>query len=342
MRDKLWMAAFALAIITPVMVAPLQGQAATSDFPDVPKTHAAYTEIMAMKQDGMINGYTDGTFKPEQGIARQHVARLLTQVVPLEPIRPAATFTDVPPNHPYYTDIQRLYRAGIIDGFNGKFNPAESLTHAQIAKILCLAFQLEQVEEADFTNIGANHWAKDYVETLYAKGIMTGKFNEKATVTRAQYTVLLYRLLHADESSVHPVPNEVEPPADHQQQTTIEENTKIKLTFNNEEVIVKLENHPTSQDFLASLPLTLTFKDYAGTEKISYLPEKLSTEGAAAGIDPTIGDLTYYAPWGNLALFYQDFGYSAGLIKLGTVESGLEKLTNLSGDFTVTIDRADS
>ncbi|WP_078410587.1 cyclophilin-like fold protein [Priestia abyssalis] len=116
---------------------------------------------------------------------------------------------------------------------------------------------------------------------------------------------------------------------------------RIKLTFNNEEVIVNMYDNPTSKDVLSLLPLTLTFEDYAGTEKISYPSNKLSTEEAPSGSDPSIGDLTYYAPWGNLAIFYKDFRYSNGLIKLGKIESGIEKLENVNGDFTVTIEKVD-
>jgi hypothetical protein len=39
-------------------------------------------------------------------------------------------------------------------------------------------------------------------------------------------------------------------------------------------------------------------------------PRKLSTSGARPGSDPDVGDIAYYAPWGNLALFYRNFGYS--------------------------------
>ena len=59
---------------------------------------------------------------------------------------------------------------------------------------------------------------------------------------------------------------------------------KVKLTFNNEEVIVNMYDNPTSRDFVGRLPLTLTFEDYAGTEKISYLEKKLSTENAPSGM----------------------------------------------------------
>jgi hypothetical protein len=119
------------------------------------------------------------------------------------------------------------------------------------------------------------------------------------------------------------------------------EDIRIKLTFNKEEVIVNMDDNPTSKDFLSLLPLTLTFEDYVGTEKISYPSNKLSTEKAPSGMDPTIGDFTYFAPWGNLAIYYKDFGYSKGLIKLGEIKSGIEKLENLNGDFSVVIEKMD-
>lgn len=119
------------------------------------------------------------------------------------------------------------------------------------------------------------------------------------------------------------------------------QNARIKLTFNNEEVYVKLDDNETSRDFLEMLPLTLQFEDYNNTEKIANLPEKLSLDGAPSGYDPQIGDFSYYAPWGNLSVFYKDFRYSNSLVKLGTFESGIEKLGNMNEDFTVKIEIAD-
>ena len=85
------------------------------------------------------------------------------------------------------------------------------------------------------------------------------------------------------------------------------------------------------------LPMTLTLEDYAATEKIAYPPRKLSTTGAAPGSDPSVGDIAYYAPWGNLAIFYRDFGHSPGLIKLGKIDSGVEAF-NISGSMKATIE----
>ncbi len=119
------------------------------------------------------------------------------------------------------------------------------------------------------------------------------------------------------------------------------EDVKVKLTFNNEVAIVNMYDNPTSRDFLSQLPLTITLEDYAGTEKISYLSKKLSTEEAPSGSDPSVGDFAYYAPWGNLAIYYKDFGYSNGLITLGKIESGLENLETMKDNFTVHVEKVD-
>jgi hypothetical protein len=99
---------------------------------------------------------------------------------------------------------------------------------------------------------------------------------------------------------------------------------KIRLKVGDAVLTATLIDSATVRDFVSLLPLTLTLKDYAGTEKVSDLPKRLSTEGAPSGSDPSVGDITYYAPWGNLAIFYRDFGYSSGLVILGKIDSGIE------------------
>ncbi len=101
---------------------------------------------------------------------------------------------------------------------------------------------------------------------------------------------------------------------------------KIRIKLESKTFTATLEDNATTRDFVALLPLTLTLRDYNRTEKISDLPKKLSTRGAPAGSDPDVGDIAYYAPWGNMAIFYRDFGYSAGLLKLGKLDSDGEAL----------------
>ena len=112
---------------------------------------------------------------------------------------------------------------------------------------------------------------------------------------------------------------------------------KIRLKVGDTVLTATLIDIATTRDFISLLPLTLTLKDYAGTEKISDLPKRLSTESAPSGSDPSVGDITYYAPWGNLAIFYRDFWYSSGLVILGKIDSGIKAL-NVPGSVKVTIE----
>lgn len=109
---------------------------------------------------------------------------------------------------------------------------------------------------------------------------------------------------------------------------------RIRFADGEREVTAILLDNPTARGFASLLPITLAFRDYASTEKIADPPRPLSTNGAPAGADPDIGDLTLYAPWGNLAIFHRDFGYADGLIMLGHIDTGLEHLATLDGDVT--------
>ena len=110
------------------------------------------------------------------------------------------------------------------------------------------------------------------------------------------------------------------------------------MTFAGHEIVVDLLDNPMAKAFLTRLPMTLTFEDFNSNEKISYLDWKLSTAGGI-NAEETKGDFCYYAPWGNLAVFYRGIGYSESLYILGTIRSGKELLARQKGDFRAMIDR---
>jgi hypothetical protein len=112
---------------------------------------------------------------------------------------------------------------------------------------------------------------------------------------------------------------------------------KVRIKIGGKEVTATLKDSETARDFASLLPLTLTLEDYAHTEKISDLPKRLSTDGAPSGSDPDVGDIAYYARWGNLAIYYKDFGYSNGLIILGKIDSGPEAF-DVPGSVKATIE----
>lgn len=115
--------------------------------------------------------------------------------------------------------------------------------------------------------------------------------------------------------------------------------TKIMLKVGSQEFQANLYNNPTSQSLLDQMPLTVEMDDYAGMEKIFYPKPGLSTDQAPSGMDPSVGDITYYAPWGDVAIFYKDFGYAKGLIPLGKLEDIEGFLNALAKTNTVTFEK---
>jgi len=118
----------------------------------------------------------------------------------------------------------------------------------------------------------------------------------------------------------------------HQQEHAMQ----ISMDIEGTTITATLDNSEAAKDFLSLLPLSVTLEDYAATEKIGDLPRRLSTTGSPSGMTPHVGDVTYYAPWGNLAIFHKEYSYAKGLVRLGVLDSGIE-VVRRPGPLKVTI-----
>ncbi|SEE75067.1 cyclophilin-like fold protein [Jiangella alba] len=99
------------------------------------------------------------------------------------------------------------------------------------------------------------------------------------------------------------------------------------------------EDNPAVRDLLTMLPLTLTFEDFNGVEKIAYPPREIQTAGAPpSSAGP--GDLAIYVPWGDIAFFYEGTrgAPSADIVHLGVFAATLDQLEALEdGEVTVAV-----
>ena len=113
---------------------------------------------------------------------------------------------------------------------------------------------------------------------------------------------------------------------------------RIRFSFADQSFTAALLDTPPARSLLPLLPLRLEIEDYSDNEEIVRLPGRLSEEGAGPFGDESPGDLCYYAPWGNLALFYAGYRYSRGLIRLGRLDGDVEPL-NKRGRFPMRIEK---
>ena len=77
-----------------------------------------------------------------------------------------------------------------------------------------------------------------------------------------------------------------------------------------------------------------------GIEKVADLPRALDTSDAPDSYKPETGDITVFAPWGNLAIFYKPFANSRGLVRLGQFDGPIDALVQ-DGGIPVRIEAAD-
>lgn len=104
----------------------------------------------------------------------------------------------------------------------------------------------------------------------------------------------------------------------------------VIMTINDTEYVVTVdENTAAGKLFLEVLPLSLNFENFGSNERIAYLPHKLDMNSYEEPISVERGGMTYYVPWGNLAVFRKSFSCSADLAPLGAMSeeaiSALEK-----------------
>lgn len=115
---------------------------------------------------------------------------------------------------------------------------------------------------------------------------------------------------------------------------------KINITVGGRTITATMEDNAAARDLSSRLPLEITLNDYNNTtEKIFYPDPALKTEGVKRRCAPVPGDITIYAPWGNVAIFCKNWSYSNDLIKIGHIDGdGISALT-VSGDVKVKIER---
>lgn len=116
---------------------------------------------------------------------------------------------------------------------------------------------------------------------------------------------------------------------------------KIRIKINDAVVLGTLNTTQAARDFAALLPLTLTMKDLFHREKYAHLPKRLSENGPHTS-RYEVGDIAYWSPSQDVAIFYRPDGETIpapGVITIGKIDEGVKPFS-VSGSVTVTIEAA--
>lgn len=150
---------------------------------------------------GLVNGYPDGTFKPERLITRQEWVVLLNRLLAPELEIQTVSFMDANQISNWaLKSIQASVALNWINGYpDGTFKPNKTLTRAEAAVIIAKALRLDISLEAVSTKYTDDDkipsWARSYVQAATEqglfKGMVDGRFAPNKALTRAEAVTLL-------------------------------------------------------------------------------------------------------------------------------------------------------
>ena len=154
---------------------------------------------------GIINGYEDGTYLPDNELTRAEAAKIIALTFGLSSTATESTFSDVSDTHWALKYIEACVEAGIINGYtDGTFLPGQNVTRAEMAKMIAAACGLSADASAGtFSDVLSSHWALQYIEACYEEGIITGytdgTFLPGNNISRAEAATIISRTLELIE-----------------------------------------------------------------------------------------------------------------------------------------------
>jgi S-layer homology domain len=163
-------------------------------FTDVDQSYWAYTYITQLACSGVIGGYSDGTYRPQNSTTRAQFAKMIVLSEGWTLANPArASFRDVDGSHLFYRYIETAYAHNVVAGYSsGLFKPDAYVTRAQVAKMLVRARGWSGLEQTTYSlcDVPSSHWAWYYVQIALQHSAFTGYANgcfyPDAFATRAQ------------------------------------------------------------------------------------------------------------------------------------------------------------
>ena len=183
-----------------------QAIAAGLRFKDVPATSWAFAAVTDLSARGLVTGYEDGKFHPDDAVTRAEYAKLVCNVLDVAPDTATSDpFKDIAVTHWAAGYIAAAVGKGWLTGYpGGLFKPDEPVSMAQALVVITRSQSWNDTATLPYTDVQPSYWAHAFIEACFTRGIIRnpdpgiefeGKLSPEGNCTRAQACVLLSRLL---------------------------------------------------------------------------------------------------------------------------------------------------
>lgn|GEM_PF-872531 len=180
-------------------------QQTTTQFTDVPQTHANYVAIMYLKSQGILGGYSDGTFKPDQQVNRAEALKILLigNKVTIPDSVSTASFSDYKASDWFARYVEQAKTLGIVNGNpDGTFAPSRNVSRAEFLKMLLILNGLKTEKWAGqeiFADVKKDDWFNPYMNYAGQAGLIAKDDKNNVypgqALTRADVAEILYLMI---------------------------------------------------------------------------------------------------------------------------------------------------
>lgn len=178
----------------------LMCNSALAAFTDMPEGEAGAVIERAVA-NGLLTGFEDSTFRPNDPITRAQIATIISRVFNPKYTADISSYTDVAPTDWHYDAMSRGVAMGAFQGSYNLLNPNQNITRQEAVIVLARIFDLPEASLSalasltDSTTIAT--WAKLDVARVVAGGYIetTGRFRPTEPMTRLEFATVMDKLV---------------------------------------------------------------------------------------------------------------------------------------------------
>lgn len=168
-------------------------------FTDIPRTHPYGDAIKYLKDNQIVNGYADGTFRPENGINRAEAVKILLIGNNIQVKNNPNTFPDVVKDSWYEDYVTTASTQGIVKGYSdGSFKPEQNVSRAEFLKLALESANIPLPTKGEnYKDITAGAWFENYFILAKKHNLFStssGNVDPGKAITRGEAAFIMYKI----------------------------------------------------------------------------------------------------------------------------------------------------
>lgn len=171
-------------------------------FSDVPENHPHYEAIVYLANAGIIQGYDDGTFRPDQTVNRVEALKFILESTKTELKEGDLPFKDTADNEWYVPYLYTGYLKAIVNGHpDGSFKPSDTVNKAEFFKILFNGMSVDinpNVTVPPYEDVAVDDWFVAYIAYAKEVGLLDSALtsvNASGGMSRGEVAQAMYKLI---------------------------------------------------------------------------------------------------------------------------------------------------